>query len=290
MGPSVELEVSMQGKLEVRRPEIRLNELSRVALAEFLSTYVMMTLGLGSVAQVVTGEGGKGTFFSINIGFGLAVAMGVHIGGTVSGAHMNAAVSFALCVFGQLPWKRLPLYIFAQLFASFLAAATVYGVYYDAIYTFSGGNLTVTGEKATAGIFATYPAPYLSVFGGFVDQVFGTAILLMCLMALSDEKNKPAAKGTESMFVGVLVVLIGISLGSNSGYAINPTRDLGPRLFTAVAGWGLDVFRAGKFWFWVPIVATPIGAVLGGGLYKVCVQMHHPAPSEQYQEKDNSEE
>ncbi|XP_027857541.1 aquaporin-7 isoform X2 [Xiphophorus couchianus] len=286
MGPSVELEVSMQGKLEVRRPEIRLNELSRVALAEFLSTYVMMTLGLGSVAQVVTGEGGKGTFFSINIGFGLAVAMGVHIGGTVSGAHMNAAVSFALCVFGQLPWKRLPLYIFAQLFASFLAAATVY----DAIYTFSGGNLTVTGEKATAGIFATYPAPYLSVFGGFVDQVFGTAILLMCLMALSDEKNKPAAKGTESMFVGVLVVLIGISLGSNSGYAINPTRDLGPRLFTAVAGWGLDVFRAGKFWFWVPIVATPIGAVLGGGLYKVCVQMHHPAPSEQYQEKDNSEE
>lgn len=73
--------------------------------------------------------------------------------------------------------------------------------------------------------------------------MFGTAILLLCLMALSDEKNKPAAKGTESMFVGVLVVLIGISLGSNSGYAINPTRDLGPRLFTAVAGWGLDVFR-----------------------------------------------
>ncbi|XP_043978779.1 aquaporin-7 [Gambusia affinis] len=290
MGPSVEVEVSIQGKVEVRRPKILLNELSRVGLAEFLATYIMMTLGLGSVAQVVTGDGVFGTFFSINIGFGLAVAMGVHIGGTVSGAHMNAAVSFALCVFGQLPWKRLPLYIFAQLFGSFLAAATVFAVYYDAISDYSGGNLTVTGEKGTAGIFATYPAPYLSVFGGFFDQVFGTAILLLCLMALSDEKNKPAAKGTESIFVGLLVVLIGISLGSNSGYAINPTRDFGPRLFTAMAGWGLDVFRAGNYWFWVPIVATPIGAVLGAGLYKICVQMHHPDPSEQYREKGPSEE
>ncbi|XP_007554332.1 aquaporin-7 [Poecilia formosa] len=290
MGQSVELEVSMRGKLEVGRPRIWLNELSRVGLAEFLSTYVMMTLGLGSVAQVVTGKGGFGTFFSINIGFGLAVAMGVHIGGTVSGAHMNGAVSFALCVYGQLPWKRLPLYIFAQLFGSFLAAATVYGVYYDAISTYAGGNLSVTGERATAGIFATYPAPYLSVLGGFVDQVFGTAILMLCLTALGDEKNKPAAKGAESIFVGLLVVLIGISLGSNSGYAINPTRDFGPRLFTAIAGWGLDVFRAGNGWFWVPIVATPIGAVLGAGLYKVCIQMHHPAVSEQYQEKDPSEE
>lgn len=74
-------------------------------------------------------------------------------------------------------------------------------------------------------------------------QVFGTAMLLLCLMALSDQKNKPAQAGSESTLVGLLVLLIGISLGSNSGYAINPTRDLGPRLFTAVAGWGLDVFR-----------------------------------------------
>lgn len=74
-------------------------------------------------------------------------------------------------------------------------------------------------------------------------QVFGTAMLLLCLMALSDQKNKPAAPGTEPILVGLLVVLIGISLGSNSGYAINPTRDIGPRIFTAIAGWGSDVFR-----------------------------------------------
>lgn len=76
-----------------------------------------------------------------------------------------------------------------------------------------------------------------------VCQVFGTAMLLLCLMALSDQKNKPAVAGSEPVAVGFLVLLIGISLGSNSGYAINPTRDIAPRVFTAIAGWGADVFR-----------------------------------------------
>lgn len=75
-------------------------------------------------------------------------------------------------------------------------------------------------------------------------------MLLLCLMALSDQKNKPAAAGSEPVVVGLLVLLIGISLGSNSGYAINPTRDIGPRIFTAIAGWGADVFRYGRKMYW----------------------------------------
>ncbi|XP_037535122.1 aquaporin-7 [Nematolebias whitei] len=280
-----EHEVSLQRRADVTRPRVWLrNELSRVGLAEFLCTYVMMALGLGCVAQVVTGQGAFGHFLNINIGFGLAVAMGVHIGGNVSGAHMNGAVSFTMCVFGRLAWKRLPLFILAQLFASFLAAVTVYAVYYEAIYDYCGGNLTVTGPKATAGIFATYPAPYLSLMGGFIDQVFGTAMLLLCLMALSDQKNQPAARGGEPLTVGLVVVLIGLSLGSNSGYAINPTRDIAPRVFTAIAGWGVDVFRSGNGWWWVPLVAPPIGGVLGAGVYKAFVELHHPPLSEQKEE------
>uniref|UniRef100_A0A3Q3DE47 Aquaporin 7 n=1 Tax=Hippocampus comes TaxID=109280 RepID=A0A3Q3DE47_HIPCM len=238
--------------------------------------------GLGSVAQVVTGQGAFGHYISINLGFGLGVALGCHVGGKVSGAHMNAAVSFAMCVYGRLAWKMLPLYFLSQLLGSFLAAGSVYAVYYEAIHDYCGGNLTATGAKATAAIFATYPAPYLSLFGGFIDQVFGTAMLLLCLMALSDQKNKPAEAGSESTLVGLLVLLIGISLGSNSGYAINPTRDLGPRLFTAVAGWGLDVFRAGNGWWWVPVIAPMIGGVLGAGLYKLLVELHHPPLTRQF--------
>ncbi|XP_061788738.1 aquaporin-7 isoform X1 [Nerophis lumbriciformis] len=270
-----------QGFSQRKTRSVRLrNEFVRVGLAECLSTYVMMVFGLGSVAQVVTGQGAFGHYISINLGFGLGVAMGIHVGGKVSGAHMNAAVSFAMCVFGRLVWKMLPLYVFSQLVGSFLAAGTVYAVYYEAIHDYCGGNLTVTGVKATAGIFATYPAPYLSLLGGFIDQVFGTAMLLLCLVALSDQRNKPAAAGNEPAIVGLLVLLIGISLGSNSGYAINPTRDIGPRLFTAMAGWGADVFRSGNGWWWVPIVAPTIGGVLGAGLYKVLVELHHPPISD----------
>ncbi|KAI3370327.1 hypothetical protein L3Q82_025096 [Scortum barcoo] len=282
---SVELGVTQRKGVHVTRPKVWLkNELVRVGLAESLCTYVMMVFGLGSVAQVVTGEGAYGHYLSINLGFGLGVAIGVHVGGKV-GSYERSSVTHHVRAFGRLAWKMLPLYVFAQLLGSFLAAGTIYAVYYEAIHDYCGGNLTVTGVKATAGIFATYPAPYLSLMAGFIDQVFGTAMLLLCLMALSDQKNKPAAAGSEPVAVGLLVLLIGISLGSNSGYAINPTRDIAPRVFTAIAGWGADVFRAGNgWWWWVPLVAPPIGGVLGGGLYKALVEMHHPPLSEQTEE------
>ncbi|XP_035008969.1 aquaporin-7 isoform X2 [Hippoglossus stenolepis] len=228
---SVEVGVSQRKGDKVTRPKVWLkNKFVRVGLAECLCTYVMMAFGLGSVAQVVTGQGAFGEYLSINLGFALGVTMGAHVGGKVS----------------------------------------------DAILEYSGGNLTVTGERATAGIFATYPAPYLSVMSGFIDQVFGTAMLLLCLMALSDHRNKPAPAGGEPAAVGLLVLLIGISLGSNSGYAINPNRDIAPRVFSAIAGWGTDVFRAGNGWWWVPLVAPPIGGVLGAGIYKALVELHHP--------------
>lgn len=287
---SVELGVSKRKGVHGTRPKVWLrNELLRIGLAELLCTYVMMVFGLGSVAQVVTGQGAFGHYISINLGFGLAVAMGVHVGGKVSGAHMNAAVSLTMCAFGRLAWKMLPLYVFSQFLGSFLAAGTIYAIYYEAIHTYCGGNLTVTGERATAGIFATYPAPYLSLTAGFIDQVFGTAMLLLCLLALADQKNKPAPVGSEPITVGLLVLVIGISLGSNSGYAINPTRDIGPRIFTAIAGWGVDVFRAGNGWWWVPLTAPLIGGLLGGGVYRAMVEMHHPPDSGERQETTKEE-
>ncbi|KAJ8338732.1 hypothetical protein SKAU_G00355180 [Synaphobranchus kaupii] len=254
------------------------NQCLRMALAETLSTFVMMTFGLGTVAQVVTGEGLFGGYLSINLGFGLAVAMGVHIAGKVSGAHMNAAVSLTMAVFGRLTWRMLPVYIVAQMLGSFMAAGTVFSLYYDAMLHYCGGNFTVTGPRATAGIFATYPAPYLSIAAGFLDQVLGTAMLLMCLLALADQRNQPAQSGAEPLAVGLLVLLIGVSMGSNSGYAINPSRDLPPRIFTALAGWGPEVFSAGHSWWWVPLLAPPIGGVMGAAIYKLFVELHHPAP------------
>ncbi|XP_031793926.1 aquaporin-7 isoform X3 [Sarcophilus harrisii] len=250
-------------------------DMMREFLAEFISTYVMMVFGLGSVAQQVLGENNYGTYLSINLGFGFGVVMGVHVAGGISGAHMNSALTFTSCVLGQMPWKKFPVYTVAQCFGSFLAAATIYGLFYQALLRYTDGNLTVTGPRATAGIFATYPASYMTLWRGFVDEIFLTGILQVCLLAINDKKNCPALQGTHPLVIGVLVITIGLSLGMNTGYAINPSRDLPPRIFTSIAGWGNEVFTAAESWWWVPVVAPPLGSLMGAIVYLLLIGSSH---------------
>ncbi|XP_053575754.1 aquaporin-10, partial [Bombina bombina] len=231
---------------------------------------------VGATAQGVTSQNSKGNFFCMYLAGAMAVTLAIYISGGVSGAHLNPAYSLSLCVLGKFPWRKLPLYCVIQLVGSFTGAAAAYALYYDAIQNYTGGNLTVFGPRETASIFCSYPASYLSISNGFLDQVMGTAMLMMGILAILDSQNKPVPKGLEPIVVGMLVFSIGLSMGANCGYPINPTRDLGPRLFTYVAGWGADVFRAGNYWWWVPVVAPCVGAVLGSLLYQVFVQIHHP--------------
>jgi MIP family channel proteins len=250
----------------------------REMLAEFLGTFVLIVFGVGVVAQTVLSEGTAGTTLSINIAWGLAVAMGCYVAAGVTGAHLNPAVTLALAVHRRFPWNKAPSFIVAQVAGAFVASAVVYVTYYEALGSFDGGTRQVAGPLGTAGIWATYPQPFLSVFpGGFMDQIVGTALLMAGILAITDTRNTPAPAGLAPVIVGLLVVLIGAAFGFNSGYAINPARDFGPRVFTAMAGWGLDVFRAGNNWWWVPIVAPIIGAVAGAWLYDACVGKHFPA-------------
>ncbi|XP_034016109.1 aquaporin-10b [Thalassophryne amazonica] len=256
------------------------NQLIRECLAECLGVYILILFGCGSVAQVTTSENTKGDYLSINLGFALGVTFGVFVSRSVSGAHLNPAVSLSLCFLGRHPWFKLPFYVVFQTLGGFLAAGTVALQYYDAIWTYGGGELLVTGPNATAGIFSTYPAEYLTLWGGVVDQIIGTAALLLCILALGDNTNGPLPEGLQPVLVGGLVLVIGISMGSNSGYAINPARDFGPRLFTYLGGWGVDVFTAGGGWWWVPLVAPCVGALLGTLIYELLIEVHHPRPSD----------
>ncbi|CAN2390552.1 Major intrinsic protein [Pristimantis euphronides] len=206
----------------------------------------------------------------------IAVVLAIYVSGGVSGGHLNPAYSLSLCVLGRFPWWKLPLYFLIQMLGSFTGAAATFALYYDAIQHYTNGNLTVYGPRETASIFSTYPAPYLTIRNGFLDQVMGTAMLMIGILAICDSRNKPVPKGLEPIVVGMLVFSIGLSMGSNCGYPINPSRDLGPRIFTYVAGWGADVFRAGNNWWWVPVVAPCVGAVLGSLIYQVLVEIHHP--------------
>ncbi|HNV03817.1 MAG TPA: MIP family channel protein [Vicinamibacterales bacterium] len=243
----------------------------REVLAEFFGTFVLILFGAGVVAQYVLSRQVNGSYLAINLTWGLGVALGCYVSIGVSGAHLNPAVTLAVAVHRGFPWRKVLPYVTAQVLGAFVAAAVVYLTYREALAAFDGGVRQVLGPQGTGGIFATYPQPYLTTFpGGFIDQVVGTAILMGVLFGITDPRHAPPA-GLVPLIVGLLVVAIGAAFGVNCGYAINPARDFGPRIFTAMAGWGSGVFRAGNFWWWVPIVGPLAGGVLGGWLYDIFV-------------------
>jgi MIP family channel proteins len=251
----------------------------REMLAEFLGTFVLIVFGVGVVAQTVLSNGAAGTTLSINIAWGLAVTMGCYVSAGVTGAHLNPAVTVALAIHRRFPWSKIAPYVAAQMAGAFVASAVVFLTYHEALGAFDGGVRQVVGAQGTARIWATYPQPFLSTFpGGFIDQVVGTSLLVGVIFAVTDSRNSPAPAGLAPVVVGLVVVLIGAAFGFNSGYAINPARDLGPRLFTAVAGWGNEVFRAGNGWWWVPIVAPRVCGALGGWAYDLCVGKRFASP------------
>ena len=244
----------------------------REMLAEFLGTFVLIVFGVGVVAQTVLSRGTAGTTLSINIAWGLAVTMGCYVCAGVTGAHLNPAVTLALAVHRRFPWGKVLPYAVAQFAGALAASAVVFVTYAEALDAFDGGTRQVLGPAGTAGIWATYPQPFLSTFpGGFIDQVVGTALLMGVILAITDSRNSPAPNGLAPVIVGLLVLLIGATFGFNSGYAINPARDFAPRTFTALAGWGSEVFSAGNSWWWVPVVAPCTGAVIGGWIYDLFV-------------------
>ncbi|NWV68787.1 AQP3 protein, partial [Malurus elegans] len=253
-------------------------------LSLFLFTQVF---GLSSVAQVVLGKGNSGQYLSINMAFGIGVTLGIYAAGKISGAHLNAAITITQWLLGKITWTKLAAYIIGQFLGSFIAAATVFALYYDAIYHFTNGSLTVSGPIATAHIFSTYPAANVSLEGAFFTEFIATVMLILGILVIHDERNYAAMKGAQPMLTGMLVLGIGLGMGLNTGYALNPSRDLPPRIFTAMAGWGMAVFTSEHSWWWVPIAAPILGCPTGVLIYKICIDFHNePAPETEKEQAD----
>jgi len=144
---------------------------------------------------------------------------------------------------------------------AFTGAALVYLNYREAFLKFD------PGLEKSAGVFATFPAFPAAPMAGFVDQVIGTALLLFLVLAITDDENAPPPAGLAPLFVGLIVVAIGMSFGSMHGYAINPARDFGPRLFTVLAGFRNNGITDGSGIFWVPLIAPLLGGIIGAGVY-----------------------
>ncbi|KAM7018411.1 aquaporin-3-like [Tautogolabrus adspersus] len=249
------------------------NLLLRQALAECLGTLILVMFGCGAVAQLVLSGGSHGMFLTVNFAFGFAATLGILVCGQVSGGHLNPAVTFALCLLGRERWRKFPMFFLFQTIGAFFGAAIIFGMYYDALWDHPG-CFNVTGPKATAGIFATYPGKHLTLVNGFFDQIIGTAALIVCILAIVDPYNNSIPQGLEAFTVGFVVLVIGLSMGFNSGYAVNPARDLGPRIFTAIAGWGSEVFTVRDGWFLVPVFAPFLGTIIGVMIYQLMVGFH----------------
>ena len=236
-------------------------------LAEFLGTLVLIAFGCGVVAMVVLLD--KGNFFSINIGWGLAVTMGIYVAGKTSGAHLNPAVTITLAAFRGFPWSKVLPYSLAQVAGAFVAAGLVYLNYRPAFLKAD------PGLEKTAGVFTTFPAFPESLVPGFIDQVIGTALLLLLILAITDERNQPSGN-LQPMLVGLVVAAIGMCFGGMHGYAINPARDFGPRLFAVLAGFRNNGMTDGSGVFMVPIAGPILGGLVGALVYDRLIRRFLP--------------
>lgn len=227
-----------------------------------------MLLGNGVIAMVVLfgsgapGEIVKGGWTNLTLCWGLAVTMGVYISGRISGGHLNPAVTLALAVFRGFPWRKVAPYMLAQTAGAFVASAIVFWNYLPA---FRNADPKL---DHTAGIFTTFPAFPQAVSAGLLDQIIGTALLLLLIFAIVDERNQPIGGNLGPVLIGLVVVAIGMSFGGLHGYAINPARDFGPRLFIAAAGFKNNGLTDGNLVFWVPIAGPFLGGLIGAFVYE----------------------
>jgi len=235
---------------------------------------ILVLFGDGAIATFAlftqTGLGGTATPFAyqwivVALGWGFALMLGIYIAGSVSGAHLNPAVTLALAIRGKLPWNKVLPYWGSQTLGAFIAALILFLAYRGAIdhYILVSGAPLPNAVQTVGHIFYTAPQPFVGLFGAFCDEFIGTALLVGLIFAIVDGRNQPVQANLNPLIIGFVIAAIALSFGLNTGFAINPARDFGPRLWmTIVYGAGF----ADSYW-WVPIVAPFLGGVAGAFIY-----------------------
>jgi glycerol uptake facilitator protein len=239
-------------------------------IGEVFGTFILILLGDGVVANVGLAprlNAGAYNWNTITIGWAFAVIVAVYVSAGVSGAHLNPAVTLALAVKRGFPWGKVLPYMFAQVLGCFLGAAGVFLAYRDGLVAAGMPNVWCTGPGSAFeaafwgnGAVAAVSVPY-SLVTCIIAEIIGTAVLLWGVLASGDSRNTGLLHNMGPFLVGGTVLAVGLSLGGPSGYAINPARDFGPRLFGTLVG-TTGLFD-GIYWLAAPIIATLIGGLVG---------------------------
>lgn len=238
-------------------------------IGEVFGTFILILLGDGVVANVGLAPrlaAGGYNWNTMTIGWAFAVIIAVYVSGGVSGAHLNPAVTLAMAVKRGFSWAKVIPFWIAQMVGAFLGAFGVFLVYLDGLKGAGMPNVWCTGPGSVFGQTfwgagsATATGPY-SMTVAAIAEIFGTAVLLWGILASGDARNMGLKDNLGALIVGGTVLAVGLSLGGPSGYAINPARDLGPRIFGAIAG--TKGLFTGAYWIVVPVLMPLIGGVLG---------------------------
>ncbi|WP_413738136.1 MIP/aquaporin family protein [Sodalis sp. RH21] len=240
--------------------------------AEFLGTGLFLFLGISCLAASRLAGASFG-LWEICIVWGLSVSLGVYLTAGISGGHLNPAVSIALWLFGNFDRKKVLPYIVAQTLGAFGGAMVAYLLYYNLFIDFELAHHIQRGSMeslAQAGIFSTYPHASINLVQAFASETIGTLTLMCLIMALTDDGNGVPRGPLAPLLIGVSVAIIGVAIGALTGFALNPARDFGPRLFSFLAGWGDVSLTGGRDipYFIIPIIAPIVGACIGAALYR----------------------
>lgn len=239
-----------------------------IFLAELFGTFLLMLLGNGVVANVLLSQskGEKGGWIVITAGWGFAVAIAVYAVGWISGGHLNPAVTFALAIVGNAPWDLVPYYMSGQMIGAMLGSYFVWLAYYPHWAVTKDANLKLL-------CFCTKPAIRKEGWN-FLCEVIGTAVLLIGILAIFNSHNG-IGSGVGPYAVGILIFAIGLSLGGPTGFAINPARDLGPRLmhyWIPIPGKGDSDWT----YAWVPVLGPLLGGAIGAVIYMWLISPRTP--------------
>ncbi len=217
-------------------------------------------------------------YWGVCMAWGLGVTMAIYVTGSVSGTHANPAVTVALACYRRFPWKKVGPYCAAQVVGGFAGAGLVYLLFSPVIDRFNQAHHLTRAAGGAAAAFFTHPGLAVTVGHAFGDEIVLTALLLFGIFAITEQYNEMAPMAnTSAFFIGLLVATIGASMGYLEGWAINPARDFGPRLFCFFAGWGHAALPAPGHYWWVPIAGPLLGGPIGAGAYQVLIHPYLPA-------------